>query len=54
MTRAANFCKANGFWWDGIVDEKANLREFIFSNAGYCLLDFTIIGGKFDGPVSAA
>ena len=47
MTRAANFCKANGFWWDGIVDEKANLREFIFSNAGYCLLDFTIIGGKF-------
>ena len=47
MTRAARFCEANGFYWDGIVDEKQNLREFIFTNAGYCLLDFTIIGGKF-------
>ena len=47
MTRAAKFCLANGFYWDGIVDEKQNLREFIFKNAGYCMLDFTIIGGKF-------
>ena len=47
MTIAANFCKANGFFWDGVITNKVNLREFIFEQATQCLLDFTIIGGQF-------
>ena len=35
------------FFWDGVISSKLNLRDFIFEHAGYCLLDFTIIGGKF-------
>lgn len=47
MRESALFCRANGFRWDGVISERQNLREFIFENAGYCLLDFTIIGGRF-------
>lgn len=47
MASAAKFCAANGFTWDGVIDEKLNLREWIFEQAGYCMLDFTILGGKF-------
>jgi hypothetical protein len=47
MEKAARFCQANGFFWDGIITEGQNLREFIFENAAYMLLDFTIKGGKF-------
>ena len=47
MTDASRFCKANDFFWDGVISSKLNLRDFIFEHAGYCLLDFTIIGGKF-------
>jgi len=47
MEDAAKFCKANDFFWDGVISSKLNLRDFIFEHAGYCLLDFTIIGGKF-------
>ena len=47
MKDAAKFCQANNFFWDGVISSKLNLRDFIFENASYCLLDFTIIGGKF-------
>jgi len=47
MQIAAKFCRANGFYWDGAITEGLNLREFIFQMAGYNLLDFTIIGGRF-------
>ena len=47
MEKAARFCKAEGFYWDGIVTESQNLRQFIFENAAFMLLDFTIKGGKF-------
>ena len=47
MTIAARFCRANGFTWDGVLGERVNLREWIFQQAAYCLLDFTIIGGRF-------
>jgi len=47
MEIAARFCQANGFFWDGVISSKVNLREFIYQQALYCLLDFTIIGGKF-------
>ena len=44
---AAKFCRANGFYWDGVIAEKTNVREFLFQQAGYQLLDFTIVGGRF-------
>ena len=47
MQAAARYCHANGFNWDGMVGEKLNLREWIYQQAGYCLLDFTILGGQF-------
>lgn len=47
MALSAEFCKKNLFFWDGTISGKLNLREFIYEHAGYCLLDFTIIGGKF-------
>ena len=47
MIVAANFCKANNLFWDGVISNRVNLREFIFEQATYCLLDFTIIGGQF-------
>lgn len=47
MTTAAWFCQANGFYWDGVLDQRQNLRQWIYEQAGYCLLDFTILGGQF-------
>lgn len=47
MVTAAMFCEANGFTWDGVLSQKENLRSWIFDMAGYCLLDFTILGGRF-------
>ena len=47
MKEAAEFCRANRYFWDGMISNKVNLREFIFEQATYCLLDFVIIGGKF-------
>ena len=47
MIIAAKFCEANGFYWDGVVTDKQNIREFIYQNAIFNLLDFTILGGKF-------
>ena len=47
MTIAARFCENNKFYWDGIITEGQNLREFIFNNAAFMLLDFTIKGGQF-------
>ena len=47
MTVAAKFCEANGFYWDGVIADKQNIREFIYQNAIFNLLDFTILGGKF-------
>ena len=47
MTVAAKFCLANGFFWDGVITQSQNLREFIFTQAAYCFLDFTIVGGRF-------
>lgn len=47
MQIAAKFCRANGFTWDGVLGDRVNLREWIFRQAAFCLLDFTIIGGRF-------
>lgn len=47
MAVAAKFCQANNYLWDGVISERQNLREFIYEQAAYCLLDFTIMGGRF-------
>ena len=47
MELAAWFCQSNGFYWDGVIDQRQNLRQWIYEQAGYCLLDFTILGGQF-------
>jgi len=47
MIDAAKYCYKNGFTWDGIIDKRFNLREFIFEHAAYNLLDFSIKGGQF-------
>ena len=47
MVIAGRYCQQNRYFWDGTITEKINLREFLYKHAGYCLLDFTIIGGKF-------
>ena len=44
---SAKFCKANKLFWDGMISNRINLREFIYEHGIYCLLDFTVIGGKF-------
>ena len=48
MTIGAKFCEQNNFTWDGIISNKVNLREFLYEHATYNLLDFTVIGGKFN------
>lgn len=47
MTEAAQFCRANGFYWDGVISERTGLRNWIFEQAAYCLMNFTIVGGRF-------
>ena len=47
MIIAAKFCHANGFTYDGVVEDKVALREFIHRNAAFNLLDFKVVGGKF-------
>jgi len=47
MQDAAQFCLGNQFFWDGVIGERVNVRDWIFENAGYCLLQFRIKGGQF-------
>jgi hypothetical protein len=43
---AATFTNANGFWFNGVVSESSNLRDWIGSNLQYFLLRQARIGGK--------
>jgi len=47
MIEGARYCRANGFFWNGVIDRSFNLREFIFEYAGYHFMDFSILGGRF-------
>ena len=31
--KAADFCRKNQFHWDGVIDKRVNLREFLFEQA---------------------
>ena len=44
---AAKFCRKNGLWWDGVISQTGNVRDFLFNQSAFQLLDFTIIGGQF-------
>ena len=47
IQQAAIYCARNGFTWNGIIAERINIREWIYQQASYNLLDFTILGGRF-------
>ena len=47
LKTAAKFCKANNFYWDGVISERINIRDFLYEQAAFQLLDFTIVGGRF-------
>ena len=47
MIKSANYCLANGFTWDGIIVDRVNLRDWIYQNAVFNLLDFVVKGGRF-------
>ena len=47
MILATRFCIANGFYWDGVIDQRENLRSFIYEMASYAFMDLTIVGGRF-------
>lgn len=47
LRTSAKFCRANGLFWDGVISQPQNLREFFFEMAAYNLLDFKIVGGQF-------
>ena len=47
MAIASAYCKANKFHWNGVIDKKFSLREFIFEHAANNLCDFNILGGQF-------
>lgn len=43
---ADSFCNANGFYYDGAITSRTNLRSFITSTAPFFLLNFVMINGK--------
>ena len=47
MAKATKFCTANNFYWDGVIAERLNIRQWIFEQAAFCMLSFIVKGGKF-------
>ena len=47
LSRTTRYCQAMGFYWEGVIKDKVNVRQWIFEQAGYILCDFCIQGGKF-------
>lgn len=47
FTTASNFCASRGLFFDGVISESANLRDYITSLAPFFLLNFVIANGKF-------
>ncbi len=46
LLAAATFTNANGFWFNGVVSESTNLRDWISNTLQYFLLRQVRIGGK--------
>jgi hypothetical protein len=46
LLAAATFINANGFWFNGVVSESTNLRDWISNTLKYFLLRQARIGGK--------
>ena len=46
LGNAMKFCKANGYFMDGIIADPQSWREFWTTVAPFSLLEFTKIGGK--------
>jgi hypothetical protein len=46
LLAAATFTNANGFWFNGVVSESTNLRDWISNTLKYFLLRQARIGGK--------
>lgn len=46
LLAAATFTNANGFWFNGVLSESTNLRDWIGDTLQYFLLRQTRIGGK--------
>ena len=44
---AADFCEARRYFFDGVIDEKLNIRSWAAQTAQAFLLDFVIRNGKF-------
>ena len=47
MSRTTRYCRANDFFWDGVIKDRVNIRQWIFEQAAYIMCDFCIQGGKF-------
>ena len=45
--RATDFCNANHFYWDGVISERVNLREWIYEQASYQPAGLHDEGGRF-------
>ncbi len=46
LLAAATFTNVNGFWFNGVLDEATNLRDWMGENLQYFLLRQTRVGGK--------
>jgi hypothetical protein len=47
LRSAAEFCAAQGLWFDGVINTNANLREWITQVAPFYLLQMTQVDGRF-------
>ena len=34
MSRTTRYCRANDFFWDGVIKDRVNIRQWIFEQAG--------------------
>ena len=47
MAFATKFCTENGFFWDGVITEQVAIRDFLFQQAAYCMMQFCCFSGTF-------
>ena len=47
MRKATKYCVANGFRWDGVITDQVSVRDFLYQQAGYCMMLFCCFSGEF-------